>query len=64
MPSASQDNSLAYNGFQNEKHVRKEKLDYDLNLSVEMENITYHNYLQMKQAWKSVVINQSELEST
>ena len=64
MPSASQDNSLAYNGFKHEKHVRKEKLDYDLNLSVEMENITYHNYLQMKQAWKSVVINQSELEST
>ena len=64
VPSADQENSAAYNGFQPGKHVGKDKLDYDLNLAVKMDYIDYHNYLQIKHAWKSVVMNQCELDRT
>ena len=64
VPSADQENSATYNGFQPGKHVGKDKLDYDLNLAVKMDYIIYHNYLQIKHAWKSVVMNQCELDCT
>ena len=64
VPSADQDNSASYNGFHPGKHVGKDKLDYDLNLAVKMDYIKYQNYLQIKHVWKSVVMNQCELDRT
>ena len=60
--SADQDYSAAYNGFHPGKHVGKDKLDYDLNLAVKVDYTIHHNYLQIKHAWKSVVMNQCKLD--
>ena len=46
------------NGFVACEHLDKDKLDYDLNLAVKMDFVIYHNYMQIKQAWKGLVIEQ------
>ena len=74
------DNSLSVNGFNRKpsdeqirtsdngfvawEHLDKDKLDYHLNLAVKMDFVIYHNYMQIKQAWKSLVIEQCELDRT
>ena len=74
------DNSLSVNGFNRKpsdeqirtsdngfvawEHLDKDKLDYDLNLAVKMDFVIYHNYMQIKQAWKGLVIEQCELDRT
>ena len=52
------------NGFVAWEHLDKNKLDYDLNLAVNMDFVIYHNYMQTKQAWKGLVIEQCELDRT
>ena len=64
VPSADQVYSASYNDFYPGKHVEKDKLDYDLNLAVKMDYIIFYNYLQIIHAWKSVVMNQCELQRT
>ena len=51
-------------GFVAWEHLDKEKLDYDLNLAVKMDFVIYQNYMQIKQAWKGLVIEQCELDRT
>ena len=55
MPSADQDNSDAYNGFQHEKHLVKDKLDYDVIIAVKMHYIVYFKSQQVEHEWKSVI---------
>ena len=50
------------NGFVAWEHLEKDKLDYDLNLAVKMDFVIYHNYMQIKQAWKGLVIEQCKLD--
>ena len=52
------------NGFVAWEHLDKDKLDYDLNLAVKMDSVIYHNYMQIKQTWKGLVIEQCELDRT
>ena len=52
------------NGFVAWEHLDEDKLDYDLNLAVEMDFVIYHNYMQIKQAWKGLVKEQCELDRT
>ena len=64
------DNSLSVNGFNrkpSDDQIRssdKDKIDYDLNLAVKMDFVVYQNYKQLKQAWKSLVIQQGDFDRT
>ena len=74
------DNSRSVNGFNRKpsdvhirtydnsfvawEHLDNDKLDYDLNFAVKMDFVIYHNYMQIKQARKVLVIEQCELDRT
>ena len=44
------------NGFVAWEHLDKDKLDYDLNLAVNMDFVIYHSYTQIKETWKGLVM--------
>ena len=52
------------NGFVAWERLDTDKLDYDLHLAVKMKFVISHNYMQIKQAWKCMVMEQCELDGT